>query len=228
MKKLTNSKRAIIIITYFLSNQIASNVINLLADQRVITGLNQLVYIQFFVMLFIALFYLGLLWRELMVDIAVAKYNKKFFIICLKYFGYAFLTVIVMSFILNLLGVSEQPLNQVGVESMALIHPIVIFFTVVILAPIIEEIVFRMAMIVLDSPSTFVTLFISSFVFGFVHISGAIAMGNFQEMWFILIYGGLGAVLGLSYVRTKSIMTPIVVHALYNLMGFLSILLANG
>ena len=228
MKRLTTSKRFILILTYFLINQVAGLGINVLFESGININIDQLVMIQFSTMILIAVIYLIVAWRELVVDLAIAQHTKRFFLTCLKYFGYALLMVYGMSFVLNFIGVSDQPLNQIGVEIMALSNPIIIFMTVVILAPIIEEITFRMAMIILDEPSTFVTLLVSSFVFGFIHISAAITQGQFQEIWYLLIYGGLGAVLGLSYIKTKTIMTPIVVHALYNFMGFLTILLLNG
>lgn len=228
MKTLSIKQRITIVGIYFVISTLFGIILNNLVLANIITGISSMAFAQFLMMLVIAIVYIVYLKRELIKDFVVAQNLKSFFVTCLKYFALIFLVMYAVNFILYMIGIEGTSLNQVGIEIMAFDSPVIIFLTVVVLAPFIEELVFRYAIIFLDSKSTFTTLLTSALVFGYIHIAQSLTFGNFHELWFILLYGGLGFVLGLSYVKTKTIMTPIVVHAMYNLVGFLSIFFING
>jgi membrane protease YdiL (CAAX protease family) len=87
------------------------------------------------------------------------------------------------------------------------------FITVCILAPIIEEILFRGILLrglLQNGTSPILAIFLSSFLFGLAHLNP----------WQFLGAGLLGAIFGFVYYRTKSLWLPIFLHALNNTISF--------
>lgn len=228
MQTIKSSSRWIIIISYFVISTITGMIIESFAKNGVLSKMVHFTLAQLIMMLMLAIIYVFYLRRHLVRDYVIAQNIPKFFIKCLKYLGLILFVNLIVNVLLQMIGVESQAMNQVGIEQLSLSNPFLLFIIVVILAPFVEEIVFRYAIISLGTPSEKVTLILSSLFFGFVHIASALTLGQFQELWFLLVYGGLGFILGLSYIKTKTIFTPIVVHAIYNLLGFISIFLANG
>jgi len=93
------------------------------------------------------------------------------------------------------------------------------FFALVIAAPITEELIYRnMAIANMRSRMPAVgAVFVSSIVFGFFH-------GNLVWM---LYAGGLGLLFGFLYVKSESIYVSLVVHTVFNLIGFVYSVLSN-
>lgn len=77
-----------------------------------------------------------------------------------------------------------------------------------IIAPILEEIIFRKIIFgaLYKRMNFFIAALLSAFVFGIIH----------GEPEHILIYASMGLVFAYVYVKTKSILTPIIVHASMN------------
>ena len=147
-----------------------------------------------------------------------------------------FLTMIgvsvLSSIILQAIGVTEPSENQEALDMLidgSMFDKISLFIFAVLLAPVVEEFVFRKAIlnmfhfelgyedggigskfrkIILAS----FAIIISSLAFGFIHVAG----GDFVQ---IIYYAFLGIVLGILYiVSKKNIYVPIFVHFLINLM----------
>ena len=139
------------------------------------------------------------------------------------------------SFILEFFGITETSENQESLNMLldgTLFDKIALFTFAVLLVPVVEELVFRKAILGLfhfklrgddNSKSAqvkkvlFATLavLISSFVFGFIHIMSF----DPEQLLQIIYYAGLGAVLGIAYlVSNKNILVPITMHFLLNFM----------
>lgn len=122
------------------------------------------------------------------------------------------------SLIVRFFGEGEA-LNQLAVESMFNYLPTwQIFLMTVIVAPIVEEVLFRGLILFSggkQSPSWF-RLIISSLLFGLVHSPTNIAS--------LYTYVGMGFLFAYAAKRTNSLEAPIVYHFLNNLLGFIGIL----
>ncbi len=97
---------------------------------------------------------------------------------------------------------------------MLLDYKIAGFITVCILAPIIEEILFRGILLrglLQKGISPIIAIFLSSFLFGLAHMNP----------WQFLGAGLLGAVFGYVYYRTKSLWICMFLHALNNTISFI-------
>lgn len=91
------------------------------------------------------------------------------------------------------------------------------FITICILAPIIEEILFRGVILrglLQKGISPIKAIALSSFLFGIVHLNP----------WQFLGAGFLGAIFGFIYYRTKSLWLPVFLHALNNSVSFFLLL----
>lgn len=87
------------------------------------------------------------------------------------------------------------------------------FVTVCVLAPIIEEILFRGILLrglLQNGVSPIAAIFLSSFLFGLAHLNP----------WQFLGAGILGSIFGYVYYRTKSLWLPMFLHALNNCISF--------
>jgi len=139
---------------------------------------------------------------------------------------------VLSSIILQSIGVTETSENQEALNMLiegSMFDKISLFIFAVILAPVVEEFVFRKAILNMfhfeqgydDGGIGFkfrnlilasFAVIISSLAFGFVHVSS----GDFVQ---IIYYAFLGIVLGTLYlVSKKNIYVPIFVHFLINLM----------
>lgn len=160
-----------------------------------------------------------------------SNYIKYLIIIILGFF-----TMIVASylsaFIMEYLGVTETSENQEQLNQLlegTLFDKIALFAFAVLFVPLVEEFVFRKAILdlfhfkVKDRNGTesskytklalaVLAILVSSFAFGFIHVMS----GDFVQ---IIYYAALGAVLGTVYMLSnKNIYVPIVMHFLLNFM----------
>ncbi len=125
------------------------------------------------------------------------------------------------SIILNLLQGStaaNESLNRDLITSL----PIFSCISMVILAPMIEELLFRKGFKDVF-PKKYQYLFFSSFLFGFAHIvaslnfeSVSLFLENLPQCLYIISYGGMGYFLAKAYDDTNNIFTSILVHTIHN------------
>ena len=104
-------------------------------------------------------------------------------------------------------GVSNST-NQATIENIHM-NPIVLITLTVIMAPIVEELVFRgLLMGRVFNPDSIVGLILSALLFGLVHTP------NSMGVW--IIYGGMGLVLATVYRVSKKLEYSIMAHMINN------------
>ena len=187
------------------------------------SSINLLLYVSIFV-LFIVLFktYLAEQLRDLL------RNKTKIAAIIVIGFILMIIASVVSSLLLEYFGVNEASENQAALDLLlegTLYDKIALFTFSVLLAPLVEEFVFRKAILNLfhfkhyDKDNIItkiifasIALLVSSFAFGFIHVMS----GDFIQ---IIFYSFLGLVLGILYlVSNKNIYVPIIGHFLYNLL----------
>ena len=114
-------------------------------------------------------------------------------------------------------GIYESSENQQVIVNVMEVHPILMAMTTVIFAPVVEEIIFRMTLMKKTLLHPWVSILLSSLLFGLIHV---IAAGDFI---FVIPYMAMGIPLGYSYYKTKNICYPIGIHILQNLFSTLMI-----
>ncbi len=129
-----------------------------------------------------------------------------------------YLSSYLISLIYNNFGIGESN-NQELIVRMVKINPIVVFFSVVILAPVSEELIFRKS-IYNVSNNKIIYYVCSTFVFGLIHMTST-STENISN-WFLMLipYCLSGLVLSLAYERTDNIYVSIIAHAINNLVAY--------
>jgi len=130
-------------------------------------------------------------------------------------FGAAFIgnTIVMLS------GTTEVALNQEMVESALATMPILMIITIVVFAPIVEEVIFRLVLMNLFNWKPIHNLIFSSLVFGLIHvISGGLIH--------IIPYFLMGLVFGYFYLKYKNIWHVTILHVLHN--GLTAVIMFMG
>jgi len=137
-----------------------------------------------------------------------------------RYFAMLVTLVILNSLIMKFNP--AQPNNQVAIDELLAKNRSFVFFLAVIFAPIVEEVVFRGVIFAkLYNNHKVLAFLLSSFLFGFIHVSDSLFMGNFLDFLYIISYSALGFLLCLGYEKYQNISIPIIMHLLNNLVSIL-------
>ncbi|MBR3210467.1 MAG: CPBP family intramembrane metalloprotease [Bacilli bacterium] len=118
---------------------------------------------------------------------------------------------------------AEGANNEIVVRSLIHALPILMGINVCLMAPFIEEFVFRKTLKdVFSNPIVFVLL--SFLFFGTAHVYG---MAKTWIDWlYVIPYGALGGAFALAYYKTDTIFTSMFFHMFHNLFVLILILLA--
>lgn len=112
-----------------------------------------------------------------------------------------------------LFGVEPGSENTQVIMDISRATPLFVIIPMII-APILEEIVFRKVIFgtFYKRMNFFFAALLSALIFGFIH----------GEPQHILIYGSMGFVFSYVYIKTKRLITPILVHAGLNSMAVIA------
>jgi membrane protease YdiL (CAAX protease family) len=176
------------------------------------TGFNFLIY-GTLTLLFVTLFK-----RLFQFDWKIAKENISETV---KYsligFGIMIIFVIINGQIYQIFNITETSDNQAAIDFMfengrMIDWALLVIFTV-FFAPIVEELVFRKAIMTFFKTTPLIAILISGIAFGYIHVTS----GDYIQ---IIYYMTIGMVLGFFYYRSKfNIFVPIIMHMIFN--GFL-------
>ena len=133
---------------------------------------------------------------------------------------------VVLSLIIMLITGLDSSANQLAIEEMFVKYPFYITFSAVVFAPIVEEGIFRGGFFRWFSSKNIVKAYvISSVLFGFLHVYDSVFSGNLLDLAFIVVYAGMGSVFGHLYQKTDQMISGILLHALYNGMSILMLIM---
>lgn len=162
--------------------------------------------------------------EEHLIQINTKKYTKKIFIT----FGLMYLTMLAVNPILAyFLGVDISE-NQASIIDAIQINAPFVIFSAVIMAPIVEEIVFRGVLYrKLRTPYRYLSaIMISSVSFGLMHVSQSLIEGNLIDLPFMIVYVILGLFFVKIYEETGKLSAAIWLHGLNNIIGIGAIMLS--
>lgn len=152
---------------------------------------------------------------------------KQFIATIVIFAGFMLFVNIFVGVLYSLISGVETTENQEAIELILDTNMFYTFFTVTIFAPIVEELVFRGGLynILLKSNGKYMALFLSSSIFGFLHVFNALVARNFIEIFAGFAYVAIGLVLGYAYYKTNNILICIGIHFINNFVSFLSMIL---
>ena len=153
---------------------------------------------------------------------------QKYLRIILKYFaifllvkiGSAILTSIISSLLNIQIGNSE---NQEAVIETLNAGPIMMIISAVILAPIVEEGIFRLSIRkVIDNRYLFILC--SGLLFGFIHVFPT-SLNIVVALIHSIVYVAVGLCFAYIYEETDNIWVTMIIHALNNLLSIMALLI---
>lgn len=145
--------------------------------------------------------------------IDIKKNHKKYFA---KYFKYYLIGLGIM-YISNAIlifgfknGIAG---NEEGIRNLLGVFPIYIYISAVLIAPIVEELVFRGGIRNII-PNNILFILVSGLVFGGLHLVGNIS--SFIDLLYLIPYSSLGIVFAYIYTKTDNIFVTILLHTMHN------------
>ena len=111
--------------------------------------------------------------------------------------------------IVMLLGTDVTSLNQELVEAALAAMPVIMIITIVLFAPVVEEVIFRLVLMNLFNWKPIYNLIFSSLIFGLIHV----LVGGLIH---IIPYFLMGLVFGYFYLKNNNIWHITVLHILHN------------
>ena len=113
--------------------------------------------------------------------------------------------------LLNVTNGSIESINQQNAEWVLETHPLMMSMMSIFLAPMAEELVFRLSIMKLI-PWHLLSIIVSSLCFGLVHVMAG-------DLIHFPAYAISGLVLAIAYARSNNIWYPIVIHIINNLIA---------
>ncbi len=145
----------------------------------------------------------------------------------LKYWGIGLLVMAISNIILNVFIfpgeiATNEELNRIFIES----NVVVGFILVVLVAPFIEEMIFRFALRKVTGRVSIFPL-ISALLFGLPHaLTGINSLSDLPYLLYVIPYGALGYAFGYLYNKTDNIFCSTLMHMLHNFVCFVLIMMA--
>lgn len=130
-----------------------------------------------------------------------------------KYWLIGLIVMMVSNILIGLLITQAQAGNEQSVQELIHSSSILSVITVGVLAPIIEELVFRKAF--RDTfKNNILFVLASGLVFGSLHV--LLSLNSLWDLFYIIPYSSLGIAFGYMYVKTDNIYTSIIMHMFHN------------
>lgn len=150
------------------------------------------------------------------------KNGKKYLKLGFNYWIIGLGVMLVSNILIGTFSPIALPENEQIVREALKLSPFFIIFSTVLIAPIIEEMLFRKTLfdIFKNKP---IYIIVSGLIFGSFHIIG---IGTSLYSWlYIIPYAALGMAFAYMMVKTNNILTSICLHAFHNFITVLTILL---
>lgn len=138
-------------------------------------------------------------------------------------YALSFASNIIVMGLLAILGLDKSSsANQQLVETLLNGAPLLMMFQAVILAPIVEEVLYRgLIFRTVYSYNKNAAHIISAFLFGFSHIYSALFAGDLTQIIHLIPYMTMGFAFSYAYEKRGNICAPIIMHMLNNLIATL-------
>ena len=166
--------------------------------------------------------------KSLIKDFKDFKKNyKKILSITIKYWIKGLFLMFVFSYLIALIHLDSnynQDLNIALLKKSILIESLI----AMILAPILEEIVFRRSFRNFTN-NKHIFAFTTGFIFAMIHVVSSInGLMDLPMLLYLLPYGAVSVAFGYAYAETDNIYGTMCVHSLHNAISILELLIVGG
>ena len=141
------------------------------------------------------------------------KYYKEYFDLGLKCWFVGLVIMCLSNILISILTPVHEANNEVLVQNMLKASPFLSFISSSLLAPFIEEMIFRKSLGDIFDNKYF-KIIMSALIFGLLHV--IFSFNTWYDFLYVIPYGALGG--AFSYILTKknNIFIPITFHVLHN------------
>lgn len=146
----------------------------------------------------------------------LSKYIKYWFIAL----GLMYVSNFIIIFITKDIAQNEQ-----GVRALFAANPILTFILASLLAPILEELVFRLSIYKIIGKYKYLFIIVSGLIFGSMHVLGNVS--NWTDLLYLIPYSIPGSVFAYTLVKSDNIFIPISLHFIHNTFALLMQVLAT-
>ena len=152
--------------------------------------------------------------KKISKDIKDMKKNStKYFNKYIKFWFIGLFIMMVSNLLINLIASTNIPSNEQTIRETFNISPFYIFFSAVIYAPIVEELVFRQSIKNIFK-SKWLFIIISGLLFGSLHVFSDFQ--NITDLLYLIPYSAPGIVFAYMLEDSNNIFVPISFHFLHN------------
>lgn len=137
----------------------------------------------------------------------------------------------ILNFICNLIillvsGLEESNNQQQVIELLHAQLFSTVFITIVF-APLVEELVFRASIFsIVGKKRRSLAIVLASCAFGLLHVLGSVFSGDWLDCLYLISYASMGFCLCRCYLKTETIVGPILLHCLNNTISVIILLMA--
>ena len=143
----------------------------------------------------------------------IKKNSIKYFNKYIKYWLIGLFIMMVSNLFINLIVTNDIPSNEQAIRETFNISPIYIFFSAVIYAPIVEELIFRQSIKNIFN-NKWLFIIISGLLFGSMHIFGDFK--NITDLLYIIPYSTPGIIFAYMLEDSDNICVPMSFHFIHN------------
>lgn len=213
-KRVSNLTKALLsFFLFFSSSYLQMLLVNLFQIKKVTSRLG--VIINALSSLIIAILLILLYRKDLMKEFKIYKKNLADNIdIGIKYWLFGILGMMISNIIIGFVLNGGQAANEQAVQKMIHTLPYLVIVSAGILAPMIEEIVFRKTF--KDNiKNGIIYILVSGIFFGYLHVAGA---DSLVQLLYIIPYSSLGIAFAIMYQKTNTVFTSMSMHMFHNIM----------
>lgn len=174
---------------------------------------------------FIILAIILLIYRKSIIE-DIRNFKKENLSIGARYWLMGLGIMLIINYLIVLLG-SGIADNEEGNRALLTTMLPYALFSMVIFAPITEEIIFRKSLRKAFN-NKYIYALVSGLIFGFLHALSEVIDGNITGLLYTISYGALGFSFALSYYKTNNIFTSIIFHAIHNSMAIIIIFISGA
>lgn len=138
-----------------------------------------------------------------------------------KYIKYWFLalTLMYVSNFIIILITKDIAANEQSVRDLFQANPFFTFILAALIAPILEELVFRLSVYKVLNKIPYVYIVISGLIFGAMHIVGTV--DHWTDILYLVPYSIPGCIFAYTLVKSNNIFVPISLHLIHNTFALL-------
>lgn len=139
--------------------------------------------------------------------------NEQFIKKNMKYWFIGLFIMVVSNSIINSINPDQIAGNEAGIRELLLKSPFIMLFSTVVLAPFLEELLFRKTLYDLIK-NKWVLVLVSFLLFGGAHVFTSYEKPI--DLLYAIPYGALGGAFAYMYYKSKNVFTSMTIHAIHN------------